>query len=82
MNDHARTWARYQRSDGGADWVSYWYKGDLDVFEYDGVTYTRIGPVVWAWTIERARELLTTEARDASLRSLRGPRRALPALPR
>lgn len=45
--DHERSWALYKKSTGGT-WLSYWYRGDLDTFETQGVTYTRIGPVVSA----------------------------------
>ncbi len=57
MFDHEHSWAMYTKSTGG-DWLSYWYADDEDIFEFDDVTYTRIGPVVKAYTIERARELI------------------------
>ena len=60
MFDHEHSWALYAKSDGG-DWLSYWYADDKDTFEFEGVTYTRIGPVVKAYTIERARELITNQ---------------------
>ena len=60
MFNHEHSWALYTKSTGG-DWLSYWYADDKDEFEFDGVIYTRIGPVVRAYTIERARELITQQ---------------------
>lgn len=62
MFDHERDWALYTKSTGG-ERLDVWYRDDLDVFEFEGVTYTRIGPVVKARTAERARELIAIERR-------------------
>lgn len=52
-----RAWALYTTSTGGT-WLSLWWRDDQDTFAHDGVTYTRVGPVVRAYTRERARELI------------------------
>jgi len=60
-----RNWALYKKSTGGT-WLTTWYLDDSDVFESGGITYTRIGPVVRAYTPKRARELI-----DEALRATR-----------
>lgn len=57
MFNNPHNWALYTKSDG-SEWLTYWYRDDADVFEHEGVTFTRIGPVVNAYTQERARELI------------------------
>lgn len=60
MFDHQHHWALYTKSTGG-EWLTYWYSDDADTFEHEDITYTRIGPVVRAYTSARARELITQE---------------------
>lgn len=66
MFDHERDWAMYRKSSGDL-WVTPWYRDDLDIFEYDGVTYTRIGPIVKARGIKRAWDLFTEAGRNRPL---------------
>jgi hypothetical protein len=55
--DRERDWALYTKSTGG-EWLTHWHQDDKDTFEYEGVAYSRIGPVARAYTAARAEELI------------------------